>query len=100
RGRDEDLAPYRVSKTKLLATARALLDRGWRVEIDGRLHRRASSLSVGVSSGVDWFDVRLRADFDGALVPFPELLAALRERRRTVVLADGSLGELPDEWTE
>ena len=56
---------YRIAKRDLFETARALLGFGWRVEIDGKLHRRATSLSLGVATGIDWLDVTVHASFDG-----------------------------------
>ena len=91
---------YRIAKRDLMETARALLGFGWRVEIDGRLHRRATALSLGVATGIDWLDVTVHASFDGAPLALPEMLAAIRQHRRSVVLSDGSIGEIPDEWVE
>ncbi len=91
------LAGHRVTLGKLEPAARALVAQGWRVEVDGRLRRAAGALAVSVSAGIDWLDVRMRARFDGAEAAFPELLAALRQKRRSVVLADGSIGELSEE---
>jgi superfamily II DNA or RNA helicase len=91
---------WRVGKRSLVDITRALLGVGWRVEIDGRLQRRASTLTFGVATGIDWLDVRVDAKFDGVPLLLPELLAAIRQSRRNVVLADGSLGELPEAWVE
>jgi superfamily II DNA or RNA helicase len=91
---------YRIAKRELMDTARALLGFGWRVEIDGRLHRRATRLSLGVATGIDWLDVTVDASFDGAPLALPEMLTAIRQHRRSIVLSDGSIGEIPDEWVE
>ncbi len=91
---------WRVGKRSLVDVTRALLGAGWRVEIDGKLQRRASTLTFGVATGIDWLDVRVDAKFDGVPLLLPELLSAIRQNRRNVVLADGSLGELPDTWVE
>ncbi len=91
---------FRIAKRELMETARALLQLGWRVEIDGRVHRRATTFSLGVATGIDWLDVTVRADFDGAPLALPEMLAAIRQQRRSVALADGSIGEIPEEWIE
>jgi hypothetical protein len=89
---------YRIAKRDLLATTRAVLALGWRVEIDGRIHRRATSLSLGVVSGIDWLDVTVAAIFDGAPAALPEMLAAIRQHRQSIVLSDGSIAEIPEEW--
>ncbi|MFI5300529.1 MAG: SNF2-related protein, partial [Polyangiales bacterium] len=90
--------PYRLAPSRLLSAVRALVDAGWRVEVDGRVQRRAESFALGVSTGVDWFEVNVDAKFDGVALTMPELLSALRHKRNTVVLADGSHGVVPDEW--
>ncbi len=91
---------YRIAKRDLLETARAVLGFGWRLEIDGHVHRRATSLSVGVATGIDWLDVTVNASFDGAPATLPEMLAAIRQHRRSIVLSDGSVAEIPEEWVE
>ncbi len=91
---------YRIAKRDLYDATRAFLGFGWRVEVDGRLHRRAVRLSMGVATGIDWLDVTVHADFDGAPLPLPEMLAAIRQQRRSVVLSDGSIGEIPEEWAD
>jgi superfamily II DNA or RNA helicase len=91
-------APFHVASSRVFGAMRALVEAGWRVEMDGRAQRRAGKLALGITSGVDWFDVGVKADFDGVDVPLPALLAALREKRTTVVLSDGSLGVLPEAW--
>jgi superfamily II DNA or RNA helicase len=81
---------FRIAKRDLLTTARALMEARWRVEIDG----------LGVTMAVDWLDVLVTADFDGARLTLPEMLGAIRQHRRTVVLTDGSIGEIPEEWVD
>jgi superfamily II DNA or RNA helicase len=87
---------YRLAPGRLESAVRDLVGCGWRVEVDGRLRRSGEAFSIEVSTGIDWLDVRVRATFEGIDVPLPELLAALKQRRRTVTLADGSEGDLSD----
>jgi superfamily II DNA or RNA helicase len=91
---------YRVAAGRLESAARELVATGWRVEVDGKLRRTASDFGVAVTTGIDWLDVRLDARFEGVEAPLPELLAALRARRSTVTLADGSIGQIPDAWID
>jgi superfamily II DNA or RNA helicase len=100
RGRAKDGGWDRVAASRIGACVRALVDAGWRVELDGRAWRGARSLSFAVTTGIDWFDVRVKGDFDGVDLPLPELLAAAKQRRTTVVLADGSTGLLREEHLE
>ncbi len=85
---------------RLPAVARTLTAEGWRIEAEGRLYRPGSGVDLRVSSGIDWFELHGRADFGGATVAFPKLLRALRKGQPTVVLDDGSLGIVPEDWIE
>jgi non-specific serine/threonine protein kinase len=60
--------------------------------------RAAPTLSLNVSSGIDWFDVQAVIRFGEIDVDLKEIRRALRRRKRYVKLADGTIGELPDEW--
>ena len=91
---------YRVAAGRLESAARELVVAGWRVEVDGKLRRSAGDFAIDVTSGIDWLDVHVHARFDGVEAPLPELLAAIRHKRLTVTLADGSIGHLPDTWVE
>ncbi len=65
----------------------------------GRPFRPAVSMRLEVSSGIDWFDLHGAVDFgDGRSAPFPQLLAAVARGEDVVVLDDGSVGLLPEEW--
>lgn len=83
-----------------VASATALLDRGWRVEAEGRKLRSSSGFSAKVSSGIDWFGLSGSMSFEGQNVSLPALLEATRQGRRMVLLDDGSMGLLPEEWVE
>jgi hypothetical protein len=94
-GPDLELAPGKLSKA-----VAALSIEGWTVEAEGKLYRSAGGVRLSVSSGIDWFDLAGAVDFGGKEVPLPVLLAALRRGERTVVLDDGTIGMLPEEWLE
>jgi len=83
---------------KLAPAVAALTAEGWRVEADGRLYRQPGASKVEVRSGVDWFELDAAVEFGDQRAPLPRLLAALRRGERTVVLDDGSLGLVPEEW--
>ena len=87
-----------LKPSQLPAVVRELVAAGWRVEADGSLYRKPGSIALTVRSGQDWFDLEGAADFDGTEVSFPRLLAALARGDGTVLLDDGSLGLLPDDW--
>jgi superfamily II DNA or RNA helicase len=84
---------------RLLGTVvRALFRQGWQVHADGKQVHQPGPLSFEIKSGIDWFELSARVDFEGRQVPFPELLSALARGDCTVRLDDGSLGIVPEEW--
>jgi hypothetical protein len=92
--------PLRVPASRVPKAVPALLAEGWSVEAEGKLYRSASVFKMAVASGVDWFELRGEADFDGETIRLPALLAALRRGEKFVPLSDGSLGLLPEEWVK
>lgn len=85
---------------QLAKIARTLTEAGWQVEADGKLYKTPAKFNLSVSSGTDWFDLSATADFDGMLVSLPRLLEAARRGDTSVLLDDGSLGMLPEEWLD
>ena len=90
----------RIVSTRLPRAIATLVGAGWHVETDEGQVRGGGELEVEVSSGIDWFELRGGAAFGNARATLPELLAALRQGRATVTLTDGTIGILPDAWTE
>ncbi len=87
-----------VKPALLPKVARELAAAGWLIEADGKVYRTPGVFKLAVSTGTDWFDLNASADFGGEIVALPKLLEALRRGDGTVVLGDGSLGLLPEEW--
>jgi superfamily II DNA or RNA helicase len=77
---------------------RRLIHAGWQVRADGKRVRQPLDIRFQVKANIDWFELHAEIDFDGSRIGFPELLAALARGDSTVVLDDGSLGILPEEW--
>ncbi len=71
---------------------------GWLVESDGRLIRRPGRVQLSVATGIDWFELDGKVDFDGVSASLPSLLKALRNNEKYVRLDDGTHGMLPEEW--
>ena len=90
--------PWCLPQGLLGPVVTTLTREGWRVEAEGRVYRRPGTMSLRVSSGIDWFDLEAEVDFEGQRVALPRLLQALRRGEAGVVLDDGSLGMLPEEW--
>ncbi len=89
-----------IATSRIPKAVAALLAEGWAVEAEGKLYRSAGRFRMSVTSGVDWFDLEGEADFEGETVALPAVLAAIRRGSRHIVLGDGSLGMLPEEWIE
>lgn len=88
------------SAARLPELVKELSTSRWEILADGRPIRTAGAFpKVIVESDQDWFDVSLNVEFDEATpIGLPELLAAARQKQSTVVLDDGSVGILPEEW--
>ncbi|PYS92587.1 MAG: serine/threonine protein kinase [Acidobacteria bacterium] len=63
-----------------------------------RINRSRPTISFGVTSGIDWFDVQAVVQFGDVEVALAEVRRVVRKRERFVKLADGSIGEIPPEW--
>ncbi len=82
-----------------MARAAAELSReGWQVYFENRKLQATEKFAMNVSSGTDWFDLKLEASFGDTEATASQLLAAVAAKNGLVELADGSLGVLPQEW--
>jgi superfamily II DNA or RNA helicase len=89
---------FRVPPKQLPKVIRSVLADGWSVEAQGKLYRSAGGFKMGVTSGVDWFELHGEMDFEGQTARLPDLLAALQRGDGFVPLGDGTLGLLPEDW--
>jgi hypothetical protein len=87
-----------LSPKKLPTLVARLIHSGWHVEADGKLYRTGSKFDLSVVSGIDWFELQGKAHFDQTTIDLPQLIQALRSGEKTVVLDDGTLGVIPEEW--
>lgn len=65
-----------------------------------RLKRVTPTLRVAVSSGIDWFDIEAVVVYEDQTVPLKDVLKALRRGERYIKLADGTFGQIPENWLE
>ena len=100
RGDDDEAVLHHVEipRNRLDASVPQLAAVGWAVEVAGRRYRPAGSVAWNVTSGIDWFELSGTVDFGGVSADMPELLEALARGERSVVLSDGSVGILPDDF--
>ncbi|MBM4010221.1 MAG: helicase SNF2 [Planctomycetes bacterium] len=89
-----------VPRNRLDASVSQLAAAGWAVEVAGRRYRPAGSVAWNVTSGIDWFELSAEIDFGGITAELPALLEALARGDRAVQLPDGSIGILPDTFTQ
>ena len=89
---------WTIHQSRLPGAVRDLVAEGWEVEAEGKLFRNPNSLSLRLSSGIDWFELHGTIDFGEARVTVPQLLATLKRQESTILLDDGSYGMLPEEW--
>jgi superfamily II DNA or RNA helicase len=88
-----------ISPRNLPNIVKTLLSEGWNVEAEGKLYRKPGSFNMGVSSGIDWFELHGAVEFgDGLQATLPALLSALKRGDGMIQLGDGSFGLLPEDW--
>ncbi|NTW77478.1 MAG: hypothetical protein HGB33_06850, partial [Syntrophaceae bacterium] len=89
---------YEITPKNFTHSVSRLVAMGWHVEAEGKLYRNAGSLSLSVTSGIDWFELSGKVDYDGVAASLPALLAALKRKENIIQLDDGTFGLLPEEW--
>ena len=89
-----------VPMSDLHRAAEDLVQAGWQIYMEGKKLRVAQDFSLNVSSGADWFDLHMDLDYGGATVSQQDLLAALDAKSGLVKLSDGTLGMVPQAWTD
>jgi superfamily II DNA or RNA helicase len=49
-------------------------------------------------SGIDWFDLSIKISFGNQSVPLKDVRKAINNKQNIVLLGDGTIGVLPEEW--
>jgi hypothetical protein len=89
---------FSVASRRIPSVVRALLEQGWTIEAEGRPYRKPGRFALSVTTGVDWLELSAELEFGGDAIPLPALLAALKKGETSLILDDGSVGILPEEW--
>jgi superfamily II DNA or RNA helicase len=91
---------WKISQSRLPGAVRNLVSEGWQVRAEGKLFRNPNSFKIHIASGIDWFEMHGVVEFGETQVAIPRLLTAIRRHEKTILLDDGSLGMLPEEWMQ
>ena len=91
---------FRILKTHFMTLIKDLIDRGWKVEAYGKKVQTSTHFDVSVSSGVDWFDLKGRINFEGGkTLDLLALGSILKSKENHLIpLGDGQYGLLPEDW--
>ncbi|MCP9768027.1 ATP-dependent helicase [Lacihabitans sp. LS3-19] len=65
---------------------------------NNRLSPYKANVEISVSSGIDWFDAKVKLKFGRKEVPLKVLHKSLRNKSKFVELDDGTLGLIPEDW--
>ncbi|MFQ5560403.1 MAG: SNF2 helicase associated domain-containing protein, partial [Nitrospinota bacterium] len=86
-----------VPKGKFTVIVSKLLEKGWKVEAEGKAYKTSGNFDLSVRSGIDWFDISGQIDFEGYRATLPEILKAAKKGSKFITLDDGSFGMLPEK---
>jgi len=65
-----------------------------------RYSPHSAIITFGFKTGIDWFDVNIKIMFGDQEVRLKDLRKAVINNRNYVLLDDGSMGMLPEEWAK
>ena len=63
-----------------------------------KYNTNTAKMDFKTGSGTDWFDIRIQVSYGDQIVPLATLRKAIINKQQFVLLSDGTLGMLPDEW--
>ncbi|MDQ0064930.1 DEAD/DEAH box helicase [Chryseobacterium lathyri] len=63
-----------------------------------KLNSHKAKVNIQITSGLDWFNAKLKVSFGQKDAALKQLHRAIRNRSKFVQLDDGTLGVLPEEW--
>ena len=66
----------------------------------GRINRAAPTLRLSITSGIDWFDLKTFIAYGDQQISLHAVRRAIRRGEHYVKLADGSIGQIPQDWLD
>jgi non-specific serine/threonine protein kinase len=66
----------------------------------GKINRTSPTLRVSITSGIDWFDIKTIVEFGDQHTSLQSLRKAMKRGEHYIKLADGSVGQIPEDWLE
>lgn len=57
-----------------------------------------AKINIRISSGIEWFDVDVHISFGNKKMGLKQWVEAVTNNEKYILLDDGSLGLIPDEW--
>lgn len=67
---------------------------------NNKLNPHRAKINIQITSGLDWFNAKLKVGFGPKEASLKQLHRAIRNKSKFVQLDDGSMGILPEEWME
>src|SRR5690606_19897913 len=64
-----------------------------------RINPNRPKTRLHFGTGIDWFDAEMEVVFGDQHTSMEEVKKALRKKENFVMLQDGSIGLLPEDWT-
>jgi non-specific serine/threonine protein kinase len=65
-----------------------------------KINRNPPRVTLTIASGIDWFELQAVVEYGDQAISLKEVRKAIRNGDRYVKLADGSVGQIPDDWLE
>jgi superfamily II DNA or RNA helicase len=87
-----------IPAQKLSNIVYRLTKEGWRIDFHGKKVVEHSETSLDVTSGIDWFDLKATVSYGQHKYTYPQLLKAIEGGGPTLILPNGDIGVVPDEW--
>ncbi|MFN1218983.1 SNF2-related protein [Chryseobacterium kwangjuense] len=67
---------------------------------NNKINSYKAKINIQITSGLDWFNAKLKVSFGQKDVALKQLHRAIRNRSKFVQLDDGTSGLLPEEWID